>query len=385
LRPKGLNGNLFHLGLKFRIDNERLHEIRQNTDWRALFGVLKIEKDSRKSRENDWWGKSPFAREERTASFHINNDGWYCFSTNQGGGPIELVQRLLRLNCYEAGRWLLESGVSTVQAETRTDAGTVMAEVDSTPRATEENAPIRQDLRPLLVVRHPEFERRGIPADVLQDLGIGFLNRPQKGDRPDPLNRRLVFQVRGLRERTGDLETVILTHMGRATAAEQEAEHGKWWMYPGFKKRFELYNLDLTALDPEAQRQAQEAGHVLVVEGAFDVAKLWAANIRNVVATFGAHLFEEQLPRFELLAEVLGVERFLVFYDRDQAGDDPEKQGFSEAAEVLLQAGYEVETFDWGRRFPSPDRGGRPIPAHITDPCEFTAEQLRWFRRQGIL
>lgn len=369
-----------------RIDNERLREIRHNTEWQALFNALGIEKDEKKSRENDWWGKSPFAPEERTASFHMNGEGWYCFSTNQGGGPVELVQRIFRLNCYEAGRWLLDHGVSSIQEETR-EGATAAVKAVLAPRkpAPEENLPIRQDLRPLLSSAHPEFQRRGIPVEVLAELGAGYLDRPARSVRPpNPLNRRLVFQVRGIEaDEEGRLRPVILSHMGRATTAEQEAAHGKWWMYAGFRKSRELYNLDLALLDAGARQQAAATGHVLIVEGAFDVAKLYAAGIRNVVATFGAYLAEEQLPRCELLAHHVGIERFLLFYDRDQAGTDPEKQGFAQAAELLLGRGFQVQLFDWTRTFQSPRRGPVAIPQEIGDPAEFTPEQLAWLRAAG--
>jgi len=369
-----------------RINNERLQEIRQNTDWQALFVALRIERDEMKSRENDWWGKSPFSPGERTASFHLNSEGWYCFSTHQGGGPIELVQQIFRLNCYEAGRWLLDNGVSSIQAETRTSAVAMVAPSPAVRSApSSENLPIRQDLRPLLSSRHPEFERRGIPAEVLAELGAGYLDRADKEGKPNPLNHRLVFQVRSLKEEAGRLRPVVLTHMGRATTAEQEEAHGKWWMYTGFRKSRELYNLDLAILDAEAQRQAAATGRVILVEGDFDVAKLYAAGIRNVVATFGAYLAQDQLPRCELLADRLGIERFLLFYDRDQAGDDPEKQGFAQAADQLLGRGFEVQLFDWNRRFPSSKRGEVAIPERIGDPADFTVEQLTWLRAEGDL
>jgi hypothetical protein len=247
-----------------------------------------------------------------------------------------------------------------------------------------ENRPIRQDLRPLLAPDHPEFARRGLARELLKSLGIGYLDRPAREGRADLLNQRLVFQVRGVRPgKDGALRPVILTHMGRATTAEQEAEHGKWWVYSGFRKSLELYNIDTALLDEAARQQATGTGHVLVVEGAFDVAKLCAAGIRNVVATFGAHLSEEQLPLFDRLADQLGIERFLVFYDRDQAGADPEKQGFEQASEVLLGRGYEVQAFDWTKSFPTPRRGEVKIPATIGDPGDFTAEQLAWLRAQG--
>ena len=95
------------------IDDATLSEIRAHTDWRGLFTALGIARDERRSRVDDWWGRSPLS-EDRTASFHMSDKGWYCFSTGQGGGVIELVQAVHHLNCYEAGRWLLENGLSWV-------------------------------------------------------------------------------------------------------------------------------------------------------------------------------------------------------------------------------------------------------------------------------
>ena len=60
------------------------------------------------SKPGDWWAFSPF-HDEKTPSFHMAAGGvWYDFSIGEGGGPIELVQRLEGGNCYEAGRLILE-------------------------------------------------------------------------------------------------------------------------------------------------------------------------------------------------------------------------------------------------------------------------------------
>ena len=376
------------------LDNERLRDVRQNTDWRKLFTALQIRKDQRKSREHDWWGWSPLNPDEGNASFHMNDRGWYCHSTGRGGGPIELLQALHQgMTCYDAGRWLLDHRVSFLVAETRsaitttegaapTTVPTKMPSVQSRPT---ENRPIRQDLRSRLDPTHPTFTERGIPVEVLQDLGVGFWQRQQarKDGKPDPLNGRLVFQVRRLHEDDEGLKPVILTHTGRALTAEQEERDGKWWTFPGFVKSLELYNVDLAILDDEAIRQANETEHVIIVEGCFDVAKLWAAGIKNVVATFGARLYAEQLPRLELLSELLGVDRFLIWYDRDQDGSVPHGRGAIEALNLIRQNGYAADVFDWNQSFSSPRRGTVPIPSSIQDPCEFSMEQLRWLREWG--
>jgi DNA primase len=104
---------------------------------------------------------------------------------------------------------------------------------------------------------------------------------------------------------------------------------------------------------------------VVIVEGCFDAAKLVEAGTRNVVATFGARLYEDQLPRLKLIADRLGVRRFLVWFDRDRAGIE----GQSAALSLLAETGFEGVGFDWGVRF-----------ASITDKkdtCDFSVEELK--------
>ena len=360
------------------LTNDALRDIRNRTDWRALFVALGIPKDDRRSKEDDWWGLSPLA-DERSASFHMNDRGWYCFSTNESGGPVELVQAVMHrrgevLSCYDAGRWLIEHGVCAGTGLPHSPAVAPRSE-----KGKAENVPIRQNLVPLLTLQgeHPEFVRRGIGRETCEYLGCGVLETSKS-----PLAGRLVFQVRGVHEtENGGMEPTILTHMGRATTAEQEATDGKWWLYGGFTKTLELYNLDKLLLDPEAVKQTRELGYVVVVEGAFDVAKLVEAGIRNTVATFGAHLADTQLPRLELVGKHLGVRKVLLAYDRDRAGRD----GDERARELLQEAGFEVTSFDWDMTFPSPRRGEVRIPADITDVGKLTVGQLRWLRGRGAI
>ena len=299
---------------------------------------------------------------------------------------LELVQRVRGISCYEAGQWLLELGISQIVSEARTAVGHTASDHCDEPEIRQ-NLPIRQDLRKQLKAKHPCFTDRGIPSETLSDLGAGYLERPARRDgRPDPMNRRLVFQIRGLKEDDdGRMRPVILGHIGRATTPLQKASDGKWWTYGGFKKSLELYNLDLALYDDRALAQTADTEHVLIVEGCFDVAKLWAAGICNVVATFGAHLSKEQVSHLDLLSELLGVDRFLIWYDRDQDGSSPNGLQAVHAAELLTRRGFEVEQFDWNQHFSSERRPAVPITANITDPAEFSVEQLGWLRAEGLI
>lgn len=380
--------------MKSHLDNDDLREIRGNVDWRELFQALEIRRDERKSRTDDWWGHSPFSPDERTPSFHMNDSGWYCHSTGQGGGPVELVQRLQGCNCYEAGRWLVEHGVSHLQALTRRMARNsttskaepeeyVSTRTEQRPEV-KENPTLRQDLRPHLSSDHFTFRERGIPPEALAELGAGYYAGSPRSR--SPLKGRLVFQIRGVRESdTGTLEAAVLSHIGRATTEEQEREGGKWHFYAGFHASLELYNQDMVVLDAAAVHQAHETGHVLIVEGCFDVAKLWSAGIRNVVAAFGAHLSGEQVARLQWISERSGTNRVLVLFDRDQDGSEPNRQGAQRAVELVRSAGLEADSFDWGMQFRDRRRGTVGIAKTITDPCELTIEQVRWLRDKGIL
>jgi 5S rRNA maturation endonuclease (ribonuclease M5) len=397
------------------INNDTLREIRDNTDWRELFRYLGLERD-KKSTERDWWAKSPLNPGEKTASFHMNDQGWTCFSTNEGGYVIELVQKVVggrtgqMMNCYQAGRWLLENDLSRVSTGSKKasvprkkgESSTCNMEIggntgdeegigtnregvgkrgetekdDSTKK---ENIPIRQTLLPSLDIEHPEFNKRGISQGTCAYLGCGHL--PENSN--SPMAGRLVFQVRGVQEdEKQSLHPAVLTHMGRATTKEQEEQGGKWWIYGGFSKTLELYNIDHAILDKEAVRQAQETGHVIVTEGCFDVAKLVEAGVRNAVATFGAHLAEEQIERLKQIAEKTGVRNFLFWYDRDKAG----KNGQEKVLEAL-ETGETIsaKAFDWEMSFPSPVRGDVKIPEGIGDVCEFSVDQLRWMRDKKII
>ena len=220
------------------IDKESLQSIRNSTDWQDVFQSLGFER-SKKSTENDWWALSPFTS-EKTPSFHINHQGWYCHSTGQGGGIIELVQKVIEhrtgqaMNCYEAGRWLINQGLGHVGngGHTIADSGEKKKKVpffgknqeafgektdtldDSAgnrePEEKKVNRPIRQTLVPGLNMEYPEIQSRGISKETCEYLGCGYLGKDSKSTLAD----RIVFQVRGLQETDEKgFDSIILTHM----------------------------------------------------------------------------------------------------------------------------------------------------------------------------
>lgn len=382
------------------LDAETLADIRQATDWRALFTGLGIRKCDRRSKEHDWWGFSPF-KDEKTPSFHMSEGGrWFDFAIGEGGGIIELVQRLENVDCYEAGRIILDNNWAVLPGESgqpravrkrkrgKTESASGKPKTDPESRVSQTsgskddepvNKPIRQDLLPLLSEQgtHPEFARRGISEQTCKYLGCGFL--PSGRSR---LKNRIVFQVRGVEEtEAGGVAPTILTHIGRATTSEQVEKTGKWLVYPGFKKTHELYNIDELLISSKAQEQIRQTGRVVVVEGPFDVAKCVEAGIHNVVATFGADLSEHQLPRFDLIAKNVPPAIFVIWFDRDDAG----RLAQVEAMEKLYKHGFQAAGFDWERAFIDATGRAHTIPETLTDPCDMSAEQLQWLRAKSVI
>jgi len=341
--------------------------------------------------------------DEKTASFHMNGDPngggrWYCHSTGQGGGLLDLVQALQGGNIFEAGRWLvdesccplprayLDQGAEpqkehqhTHRPEGQKPSG---EEKKKQPEVQEDarNAPIRQSLLPLLTEfgTHPGFGTRGISEATCRYLGCGFLPAENKSS----LRGRLVFQVRSV----DDLEAVapkpvILTHMGRATTPEQIDEVGKWTYYKGFRKSLELYNIDQLRLDPEALAQVRKTGRLILVEGCFDVAKCVEAGVKNVLASFGTTLSAAQIAKLHLLKEILGATEILIWFDRDKPGMIAQTQAIA----ALEADGLTAKGFDWNQRFSSDARVDVGIPDTVQDPCEFTVQQIQWFRQKEAI
>ncbi len=371
-----------------RLSPDDLTAIRQSCDWTKLPQTLDLEIDHKKSKPHDLWSKSPFNPQETKASFHINDRGWYCFSTDVGSKDyIKLVQEVIKartgqaISCYDAGKWLLDHNIASIANHT----AAVLDQQNKPPtrreRKKEElkiNKPISKSLLANLDHNHSLITDRGISPSTAKSLRFGYIDPKKSKSR---LAGRLVFQIRGvLEEKDGNLKPVILSHIGRATTYKQEEEGGKWMHYTGFHKSSALYNIDFLT-NKKALSHIQRTGVILLVEGCFDVAKLAEAGHVGV-GLFGAHLSEYQIPLLRLIAERTGVNRFRCMLDRDGAGI----AGMKRAVTLLKREGFIAESFNWAlpssARFPGKSF---TIPNQYKDVCDFEVHQIQWLYRNGFL
>ncbi len=363
------------------IDRQQLREVWQQASWRKVIEVFQLSVDhQRRSRDDEIWLRSPFTQEKQ-ASMHVSLSAnvYKDFSSGKGGGIIQFCREVLQrqgreMTMFEVAEWMVGEGICTAMPQTppAPDPKPQPSPVSVPTCTTPANRDIEIDLRRYLHSDHPELSRRGISAATCRYLGCGFL--PPRANRGpgSPLHSRVVFQIRGVKENGQGLQSIILSHTGRALMPEQENSDGKYWSYP-FRKGLEIYNQDQLLLDPEAGRQARTFGLVLV-EGFFDVAKLVEAGCCNVGALMGAHISAEQIERLAWIRSRIGFPRIILFLDRDEAG----RKGACQAFERLRQNHFEVSVFDW-------DRGlsGDLISDSVQDPADMSVEQLQLLRVQG--
>jgi transposase/5S rRNA maturation endonuclease (ribonuclease M5) len=364
------------------ISREQLPLVWQQASWLQVIEVFALEVDSKRSRRDDEiWLKSPFTQEEK-ASMHVSlsENIFKDFSSGKGGGIMQFCREMLRLRgrhmtMLEVAQWMVAQGISTANhPESQSVFGQRHLPAKPAPASSNKtNSPIEIDLRRYLRSDHPELDRRGISAETCRYLGCGFLPQRSWAKTASPLNSRLVFQIRGLRENGHGLQPVILSHVGRALCKEQEDSHGKYWSYP-FRKGWELYNQDQILLDQEAWRQTNKFGLTLV-EGFLDVAKLVEAGCRNVVALMGSAISREQVERLMWIRTLVRFPRILLFLDHDQAG----QSGCRQVQERLHHHDLDVEVFDWDQLAPC---NGKTT---VQDPADMSVEQIQTLRKQGIL
>jgi transposase/5S rRNA maturation endonuclease (ribonuclease M5) len=371
---------------------EHLPQIWQQASWLRVIEVFHLSvENKRRSRDDEIWLKSPFTREEK-ASMHVSlsENIYKDFSSGKGGGIMQFCREMLlrqgrEMTMMEVAQWMVAEGISTVNSP---ESQSLCAQKnhraeEGQPRATAgpntTNPAIEVDLRRYLRADHPEWHRRGISAVTCRYLGCGFLPQRTRPKASSPLNSRLVFQIRGVRENGHDLHPVILSHSGRALSREQEDSDGKYWSYP-FRKGWEIYNQDQLLLDEEAWRQANTFGLILV-EGFFDVAKLVEAGCRNVGALMGTAITAQQIERLEWIRCRLRFPHILLFLDRDSAGRD----GTRQARQRLRQHNLAVSVFDWDQKVSRNGQVADLIPDSIQDPADMSVEQLRCLRKTGII
>ncbi len=331
-----------------------------------------------------WKGLCPLHK-EKTPSFSVEpmQGLFYCFGCGQGGDAIRLHQ-LLSGDDFPAAIEALARRYG-IPLPTRRAPSSPAAERERDLEAVLERAArFFQERLAASAETRGYLERRGIPAELAQQYGLGYAPpgwrnllealrgavpfedleaaglaaRSEKGGEPyDRFRCRLVFPIRTAAGR--------LVGFGGRALDDDPAKYLNTAETSRFHKGLLLYGLD------QAKRAVREAARALLVEGYFDVLGSVAAGIEESLASMGTALTADQ-------ARLLGryAEEVVVGYDGDEAGE----RAFRRALPLLLSEGLAVRRL----RLPAgadPDsfrleRGGEALRAALAEARDAVSAEI---------
>jgi len=259
----------------------------------------------------------------------LSKNAWKCFSECQhGGNQIDFVMRMENCSLHEAA-WKMNdwfklgleknaterprkskagdskpsrnampetpahsSKPADEQARPSVDSP---AAAESVPEETGVNKPLAFTLQHL-DSSHVYLTDRGLTQDTIAEFGLGYC---PKGI----MAGRIVIPIH---KPTGEL----VAYAGRWPGVPPEGKE-KYRLPGGFKKTLELFNIHRALKEPVEKP-------LVIVEGFFDVMRLWQLGTRRVIALMGTHLSDaqEKMTR-EALQE---GDQVLLALDDDEAG-----------------------------------------------------------------
>lgn len=314
------------------IADEDVARVRAATDIVALIS----EHSALKRQGTRWVGLCPF-HQEKTPSFSVNAEMgvYYCFGCQHSGDAITFVREMEHVDFVEAVRRLAERvGITinedaAVSAERRRRAPLYEALEQAVAfyhqrlLSAPDGGPARDYLRSRgydgEIVRRFQLgwapddwdalaKHLHVPAQVLSDAGLGFVNRRDR--QQDAFRARVVFPIFDPSGRAIALGGRILPAPADASASQPAGPKYKNSPEgPIYSKRRTLYGLNW------AKKEVIDTGEVIVCEGYTDVIGFFQVGMSRAVATCGTALGEEH---FRLLRNF--AKRVVLAYDADPAG-----------------------------------------------------------------
>jgi DNA primase catalytic core len=277
---------------------------------------------------------------------------WHCFSCQTGGGPIDWVMRMNGVSFRHAVE-LLREGHSALAAAPvkrttlRALAAPVAPDADDQALLNQVIGYYHETLK-----ASPEalayLESRGIrDGEAVERFRLGFANRTLGLRLPN--NQRVAgAELRTRLQRLGLLRESGHEHFNGSLVIPILDEHGNVTEVYGRKVRDDLrpgtaYHLYLPGphrgvWNVEALTASKE---IILCEALIDALTFWCAGYRNVTASYGVEGFtDDHLAAFKKH----GIERVLIAYDRDDAGE----RAAAKLAEQLIAEGIEC----WRIQFP---------------------------------
>lgn len=291
-------------------------------------------------------GLCPF-HSEKTPSFNIypGNNSYYCFGCGKGGGVINFVMDIERLDFMEAVKWLCQRAGMRMPEDGTDDSMSRLR-----MRILEINREAGRFFYKTLI--SPEgkagldyLRGRGLDPGTIKHFGLGYapdngfgltdhlrglgyakdelirsdmVRTSQKGRLYDRYRSRVMFPIFDLRGNVVAFGGRILT--------DEKPKYINTSDTPVYHKSSGLFAMNLAKNSGSRQ--------LILAEGYMDVIALHRAGFQNAIASLGTSLTEEQARIIRRYAE-----EAVICYDSDAAG----RKATDRAIPILKAAGLRVK------------------------------------------
>ena len=304
-----------------------------------------------KRKGNRYWGCCPFHQED-TPSFSVKPDEgfFYCFGCHTGGNIFKFISLIENISYYEAILFQAERLNIPLPEREKTPAEIARDKKRDELRELHEMA--GKFFHNCLTMTNygkaglAYFHKRGIDDDIIEEFQLGFapdawnkltdafakrgvnqdlllesglvVKRQQGNGEYDRFRNRVMIPIMDERSR--------ICGFGGRIIAEGNPKYLNSPETMLFNKRKLLFGLD------KAHRHISRAGFALVVEGYMDVISVFAAGIKNVVASLGTAFTVDQCKKLLRYAPAI-----YFCYDSDNAGQEAIARALGIAGETNAQ------------------------------------------------
>ncbi|TSJ83238.1 CHC2 zinc finger domain-containing protein [Chitinimonas sp. BJB300] len=258
---------------------------------------------------------------------------FHCFGCGAAGGPIDWVMKRRGISFRHAAEWLREGLPSLLAASlapvkrTTARALPVAVSLDADDHALlgqvmdYYHATLKQEGEALAYL-----VKRGLDhPELIDTFKLGYANRTLGLHLPEK-NRQTGAEVRGRLQHLGLMRETGHEHFAGSLVIPVQDSAGQVVEIYGRKLRDDLRKGTAKHLylpGPHAgvwneAGLAASGGEVVLCEALIDAMTFWCAGYRNVTASYGTQGFTaDHLAAFQRH----GVQRVLIAYDRDEAGE----------------------------------------------------------------
>ncbi len=253
-------------------------------------------------------------------SYNVRKKCWSCFTNHCekefGNDLIGLIRGIKNMSFMDTMAWLKDNFISDNSSIDwqKIDQNICDRQIKDI-HWNEYNKPLPEDKIKVLIPDYSSIEDRGFDSDTPKFFECGVsMNSSEE-------HHRLMLPIRNFKDKlvgfTG--RSIYLPckqcegyHDSKSNCPDNPYQYSKWRHYPPFfKKNIELYNIQ------NAKEEIYKTNTAYIVEGPFDVWRLWELGTKNVVAGFGTSL---SLAQFSLLA-MHGCINIKLLYDPDEGGE----------------------------------------------------------------